>query len=314
MPGERQVGGDVLVAVPVDPLVVGAAPRRQVRVHSGLANRVQSGVEVGHVTGVRVEPVERVPDLVGRALEVRGRMDRTGVVQLLEADDRVDLVQVRRAQRRVRHDLAAHGGTAGHQAVLGPPHHQRVGARRRAVSDRGLPGVLALQAFHRQAGTVEQVGRGRLRGGRTVRVAQLHGVRVDDVLRRGSRTPRVVDAAAELHVHRDTGERDAARTDARTVELLQHQQLRCEVTGLRPPHGDRVAGVGVGTGHRQRVGHAVLLVQQVGGQDAVGEDAASLGHVTSGRHRNRGTRAAHLVVVHPLRRDAAGVGKSHALR
>src|SRR3954451_23057012 len=70
---------------------------------------VVAGVEVGDVLGVRVEPVERVADLRGRALEAARVAHRLWRVEVHEPGGRVDLVEVGRAQRGEQHRLAVHG-------------------------------------------------------------------------------------------------------------------------------------------------------------------------------------------------------------
>ena len=122
-------------------------------------------------------------------------------------------------------------------------------------------------------------------------LAQLDGVGVGDVLAGGGGAPRVVLAAAQLDVHADAGERDAAGADAGALELLEHQQLRGEVAGLRAEDGDRVAARGVRAGDHQRVGHAAPAARSSMARlsAAVGERAAGGGlrapRCRSGRRR-----------------------------
>ena len=54
----------------------------------------------------------------------------------------------------------------------------------------------------------------------------------------------------------EAGEGGAAGADAGALELLEHQQLRGEVAGLRAEDGDRVAARGVLAGDDEGVGHA----------------------------------------------------------
>ena len=110
----------------------------------------------------------------------------------------------------------------------------------------------------------------------------------------GGGAPGVVLAAAQLDVHADAGEGDAAGADAGALELLEHQQLRGEVAGLRAEDGDRVAARGVLAGDQQGVGHAPLLGAVAGaGQRALGDDAVvvhALQRFEAGRRLDRGLR------------------------
>ncbi len=168
---------------------------------------------------------------------------------------------------------AADRGPVLHDSVLGAEGDQLVRAGGRAVGEGRAPRVVALDLFHRHACAVEDVGRRILRGGRAVHVAQRHREGVDDVLSGRRRAPRVVLAAAELNVEVEAGERGAARADARALQLLEHEQLRGEVAGLRTEYRDGMAVVGVLAGHDQRVGHAVALGEKITRQHSVVEDA-----------------------------------------
>ncbi len=256
------------------PLVGRLGQHRQVGVHGGRSNRVAARVEVGDVLGVGVEPVERVADVVGGALEVRRRAHHVRVVELLEPDDGVHLVQVGGPQGGERDRLSADGAPVAHHPVLGAQRAQGVGALGRAVREGGLPLVAPLQPFHGHALAVEQVVLGVAGHRPAVRPAQRHRVGVDDVLVGRGGAPRVVHTSAQLDVHAHPGEGRAARADARALQLLEDQQLRGEVPGLRAEHGHRVAVLAVRPGHHQGVGHAVRPAQQVGGQHAPVEDPA----------------------------------------
>ena len=156
-----------------------------------------------------------------------------GLVEQAEADGRVDLVLVGRAQHRVEHRLALVGAAAGDEAELGALGVQGLRAGRRLVGQVRRPVVLALQHLDRQALPAEAVVR---------RVAQRHGEGVDDVLAGRGGAPGVVAAVAELDVEVHAREGDALRVDARPVEVLLHQDLRGEVgrpAGRRPRAGGR---------------------------------------------------------------------------
>ena len=97
------------------------------------------------------------------------------------------------------------------------------------------------QLVHRGAHAVEQV-RGRARGRLgSVRVAQRDRVGVGGVLFTGGGAPGVAGAATKLHIQVQPGEGGAACADSGPLDLLQHEQLRSEVTGLRAEHRDRMA-------------------------------------------------------------------------
>src|SRR5690606_38915693 len=155
-------------------------------------HHVGTGVEVGGVVGVDVEPVEGVVDVVRGALEVLRRADRVGVVELLEPDDGVHFVQEGGARGGVGDGLAVDGGAVGHRPVVGAVGDQPVGAAGGVVAQVGFPGVVPLDGAERHALAVELV-EVRLLGGRAaVRFAQFDGVGVDDVLGGGGGAPGVV--------------------------------------------------------------------------------------------------------------------------
>ena len=126
------------VRVPVPPLEPRA--HREVRVRPRRPHRVVARVEVGDVLVVDVEPVERVADLRGGALEVGRRLDRVRVVEVHEAARRVDLVEVGRAQLRERDRLAVDRAARGRRA--------RASCARRAASPS--PGGVSSAAFGAQ--------------------------------------------------------------------------------------------------------------------------------------------------------------------
>ena len=185
-----------------------------------------------------------------------------GLVEQAEADGRVDLVLVGRAQHRVEHLLALVGAAAGDEAELRALGVQRLRAGRRLVGQVRRPGVLALQHLDRQALPAEAVVR---------RVAQRHREGVDDVLAGGGGAPGVVAAVAELDVEVHAREGDALGVDARAVEVLLHEDLRGEVGDLRAEDRERVAAGRVGPRDEQRVGHRLGQRAELGQAQAAGQ-------------------------------------------
>src|SRR5690606_15722219 len=127
----------VVGRVPAAPLVRRVRDDRHSRVHERAAHHVGTGVEVGGVVGVDVEPVEGVVDVVRGALEVLRRADRVGVVELLEPDDGVHFVQEGGARGGVGDGLAVDGGAVGHRPVVGAVGDQPVGAAGGVVAQVG---------------------------------------------------------------------------------------------------------------------------------------------------------------------------------
>src|SRR5207247_10814365 len=93
---------------------------------------------------------------------------------------------------------------------LAAQRRQRLGARwvwaRGWVGGGGNPGVGASQDVERQAAALEQVMVGVDRRRAAVRVAELDGVGVDDVLAGRRRAPGVLAPPSELHVEIGAGE------------------------------------------------------------------------------------------------------------
>lgn len=147
-------------------------------------------------------------------------------------------------------------------------------------------------------------------------LAEFDGVGVGDVLSGGGGRPGVVLAPAELHVHADAREGGAPGADARALDLLEHQQLRREVAGLRSEDGDRVAARGAAAGDEQGVGHPARLADVEAGQRAAVEDPLErlepLGDAHVGLGLGEGRAGA--VVDELLGRDRAGVGQRGAAR
>ena len=169
----------------------------------------------------------------------RASADLRGVVEAHEADRRVDLVEVGRAQPREQHRLAADVRAPRDDAELRPQRAQRLRARGRRVAGRRLPRVDALEHLDRLAAAAEDVVH--------VVLAGRHRVGVDVVLARRGRAPRVVAPAAELDVEVEADERGAAGVDAGLagrrggVDVLLHEDLRVEVGDLRPGDHQRLA-------------------------------------------------------------------------
>ena len=93
-------------------------------------------------------------------------------------------------------------------------------------------------------------------------VAERHRERVDDVLARGGRRPRVVGAVSELDVEVHAREGRTVGVDPGTVDVLLHEDLRREVGHLRAHDRQRVAASRVLAADQQRVGHRVVEAQQ----------------------------------------------------
>ena len=188
-----------------------------------------------------------------------------GLVEQAEADGRVDLVLVGRAQHRVEHLLALVGAPAGDEAELRALGVQRLRAGRGLVGQVRRPGVLALEHLDGQALPAEAVVR---------RVAQRHREGVDDVLAGGGGAPGVVAAVAELDVEVHAREGGALGVDARPVEVLLHQDLGGEVGHLRAEDRERVAAGRVGARDEQRVGHRLGQRAELGQAQAAGQRGA----------------------------------------
>ncbi len=244
------------VAVPAGPLVGRVTPVRQVRVDRGRPRGLGAGGVHGIFGRVHVEPVERERD-VRRGAGERGRgAHLRRLVEHLEADRRVRLVTVGRAQPGERDGRAADRAPPGDQAVPRALHGQPVGPGRRRVGGGRIPRVGPGQALHRGARAVVEVGRRRRGRCAAVGIAQPDRVRVGDVLNRRRGAPRVIGTPAQQRVEVEPAEGDPPAADPRPLQLLEHQQLRGEVPGLRPEYGDRVAGGRVGRGDHRRVRHA----------------------------------------------------------
>ena len=244
-----------------------AAPRvlrpcREQRVGAGRADGVQAGVEIGDVLVVGVEPVERVLDVARGSHEVLRVSHLRRLVELLEAQRRVELVHVRRAQVRVDDRLVADRRAGEHDPVGGALRLQRHQARGRRVSQVRLPRLGAGQRLHLDAVAVEQIEVGRGADRTAAGVAQRDRERVDDVLAGGGRRPHVVASVAELHIQVDAWERGAVGIDPRPVDVLLHQDLGRVIGHLRTHHGERVPAGAVRGVDQQRVGHAALPADQ----------------------------------------------------
>ena len=136
-------------------------------------------------------------------------------------------------------------------------------------------------------------------------LAQRHRVRVGDVLPGRGGAPRVVLAPAELHVQVDPGEGGPAGADPGALQLLQHQQLRREVPGLRPEHRDRVTRGSLARRDHDRVGHALVRGRRWSGRAGLRAGA--------GPASRRGPGAGR-VVHHRYRGGGAAIGQHHAGR
>ena len=166
---------------------------------------------------------------------------------------------------------------------------ERLGARRGVVRRVGRPRVRAVEPVHRPALALPQVVH--------VVLAEHLGERVDVVGVGRRRAPGVVAAVAELDVEVHARERGAAGVDARTVQVLLHQDLRHVVADLRAHHGDRVTGRRLARGDELPVGGVRALG---GGAHQVRPDAAARRARAGGAgHRRRRRRGL----------DRAGVGQ-----
>src|SRR5205823_9344734 len=134
----------------------------------------------------------------------------------------------------------------GGDAVDGAVGGEGLGPRRALVGRVGRPRVLVVELLHRHARALVEVVNAVL--------AEHLGEGVDVVGGGRGGAPGVVAAVAELDVEIDAGEGGPARVDARSVQVLLHQDLGHVVAHLRAHHGDRVPVGGVALGHQLPVG------------------------------------------------------------
>ena len=131
--------------------------RREVRIRPLRAHRVDPGVEVGDVLVVDVEPVEGVLDPARGLHELRGRGHLLGVVEVGEAERRVDLVVVGGAQLREGVRLAVDRRPVGDDPERGPLGAVGLRPRRGHVAGGLGPSVDPLEHVDRQALPAEDV-------------------------------------------------------------------------------------------------------------------------------------------------------------
>ena len=156
--------------------------------------------------------------------------------------------------------LPAHDRAARHEAELRPQRAQRLRARGGRVARRRLPAVDAVEHLDRLAAPAELVVH--------VVPAGRDRERVDVVLARRRRAPRVVAPAPELDVEVEPDERGAAGVDAglagdgRGVHVLLHEDLRVEVGDLRAGDHQRLAARRLAGGDEHRVGGRARELEQ----------------------------------------------------
>ena len=241
------------------PVVLAGAEARQARVDVGRPERQAAARELGDVAVVGVEPVERLLHPVGGAQEALRRRDAVEV-QVGEEERAQELATPRRALARDRHALTTDGRVPDDGPVHGRPEHDLLV---RAVA----PGLqrACVERLHRPALPAVEVVQ-------VVAAAELLGDEVDDVRVGGGGAPRVVPAAADEHGERDARERGAARVDAAAVQVELHQDLREQVSGLRPGDEQRAAGLRPGAAEQERVAHPHAAGRL--GRPAPGHEAA----------------------------------------
>ena len=207
------------------------------------------------------------------------------------------------AEPREEHGLAADLAARDHDAERRALDLEGLAAGGRLVGRARAPLVRALHHLDFAAAAAEAVVR---------LIAERDRERIDDVLRRGGRAPRVVAAMADLHEEVDAGEGDAARVVAGRVNVLLNEDLRREVGRLRSEDGQRPAGLRLARRHDQRVRLGARERQQL----AAGRRSRRLGLLEDLRHLHRaavGDRGAPAMARVPGVGEALGVNGGRAL-